>query len=167
MRFPIEVEGTVENAPEGETWVTGCGQRFTPVRDGSFRVEPSEAPCVLRAARKDGVFVVFSDPIYIEEDDEVVDVDFVLPREVQGGMGIVFEPGQDGVLIDGLAPGGAAAEADLETGDIIVAIDGVSTAGMDMYDFLDYGLGNVGTEVALTVDSGGQQHQVVLVRREL
>jgi len=48
---------------------------------------------------------------------------------VRAELGIAIEDGDQGVRVTGVTPGGAAAEAGVAVGDVIVAIDGVELAG--------------------------------------
>ena len=68
------------------------------------------------------------------------------------------------IVITEVPEGGAGAQAGLEVGDEIVAIDGVAVASMSADDFHRAVRGPVGTKVTIGVRRDGMLHQVVVDR---
>lgn len=80
------------------------------------------------------------------------------------GIGVSVRFTGQGILVDGVIDGGAAQEADLRSGDLIVAVDGVSCvpAGEEHRDLL---LGEEGAPVTITVLRDGAARDYTLSRR--
>lgn len=165
------IVGKVRNAegePEGKVFVEGCGNRATTDADGTYAmtVLAGEA-CTVGAFRRDGLLVGKADPAEVTPKPGETVVDFVLPEVPTGGLGLVIDFGDDGVRILDVLPGTAAEEAELTEGDVVVEVDGVSTAGMDLDTFVDLAVGPLGSEVDVVVVRGGEPRHLRLDRREL
>ena len=80
------------------------------------------------------------------------------------GIGVVIRYSDQGILVDETLSGGSAQEEGIQSGDLIVAIDGVSCvpAGDIHRDLM---LGEEGTEVTVTVLRDGNTQDYVLSRR--
>lgn len=116
----------------------------------------------------EGMVHALDDPYSVYLDKE----DFTKLSEMTegsfGGIGIVFgKRGDDYVVISALAdhPG---ALAGIKSGDIILAVDGVETAKMNMTDVADKIRGKQGTEVVLRLRTkDGKEKEVKVVRKDI
>ncbi len=74
-------------------------------------------------------------------------------------LGINISDGEDGVSVDGVTPGGPAAESGVETGDVIVSLDGAELSGDSPAELLIAQMENVspGDTVTLTVVRDGDE----------
>jgi S1-C subfamily serine protease len=116
---------------------------------GEYDVEPG--PCALRAERRDGALVARgpvatvvvggADPAYLQLE---------VPMHRSGGIGIRFEPVADGMRVVEVAEGTPADVVGIEPGDTIVAVSGLSVAGMEPERFVEEVTGEEGTPVELT-----------------
>lgn len=84
-------------------------------------------------------------------------------------LGINISDGTEGVTVDGVTPGGPAAESGIQTGDIIIAMDGAALTGESPSELLIAQMGNVepGDAVTLTLTRDGEEQEVDVVTREL
>lgn len=105
-----------------------------------------------------------------------------LRRQLQGlngraVLGVTPEDAERGVRVAGVTPNGAAAEAGLQLGDVIVEIDGAALVGPEAADSPDRQspsdvliaqMGNVkpGEEIVLRIDRNGAERDVTLRTRE-
>lgn len=83
------------------------------------------------------------------------------------GIGIRSYFRTQGVEIDQVAPGGPAAQAGLQAGDWIVAVDGKDIRGAAEEDVYSRLRGEEGTSVGVTVLRGEETFDVVLTRRQV
>ena len=72
-------------------------------------------------------------------------------RDGFGGVGITLEMTADGFKVAAVTANGPAAQAGLQAGDTIVAIDGVATSGLSQSDVIQQLRGPVGSGVAIRV----------------
>ena len=84
-----------------------------------------------------------------------------------GGIGSLIVQRGDSVYISEPYKGMPAAEAGLEAGDRIVAVDGQSTAGKTTQDVSAAMRGQAGTDVVLTLERDGKQFERTIKRREI
>lgn len=84
-------------------------------------------------------------------------------------LGINISDGAEGVQVDGVTPGGPAAESGIQTGDVIIAMDGAELTGESPSELLIAQMGNVepGDSVTLTLTRDGEEQEVEVVTREL
>ncbi len=87
-------------------------------------------------------------------------------RDGFGGVGIRIDIVPEGVAIQKVMQGTPAERAGLEDGDIIVAINGVSAAGIEQRDAVNRLRGPVDSELRLTLQRDGNQHLEVTVVRD-
>jgi len=73
-----------------------------------------------------------------------------------GGIGLDFRVAGEPTAISSLVSGAPAILSGLRVGDKIVAVNGTSTGGPDVYDVLDGLRGKPGTDVVVTVARPGQ-----------
>jgi len=85
------------------------------------------------------------------------------------GIGItVVETDERGLLVQSVTAGGPAEAAGVLTGDIVVAVDGISIAGEARYDAADLIRGEAGSSVTLTLlDPAGGYRDAVCVRKRM
>lgn len=81
------------------------------------------------------------------------------------GIGVSMLTVQEGLLIQRAYEGSPAAEAGLQAGDLIVAVDGTSVLGDNLLVAATWVPGEAGTQVAITYMRDGAEHTVTLTRR--
>lgn len=90
------------------------------------------------------------------EDEEIV------------GIGVTVSQDDSGLLISGILSDSPAEEAGLTVGDIIIEVDGQSTAGQDANIVAGWIRGEEGTQVTITVlHSDGSEEDYTLTRRSV
>ncbi|MCA9491676.1 MAG: PDZ domain-containing protein [Myxococcales bacterium] len=163
-----------ERLDDGTVFLEGCGlQRRgegAPLDvDGGFFFQSEAGPCRLRAWRQAGMLRLPGPWVEVDaRSGGDVEVDLSVPTFSPAGMGIGFQPVDGGVLVSLVHEGTPAAEVGLVEGDVITAIDGVETQGMEVEDFLSYGIGPAGSEVHLEGNgSDGEPFEVTFHRREI
>jgi len=165
------VRGHVRNAegqPEGRIWVAGCGGHTLTEEDGSYELSVLPDPCAVRAYRMDGLFTArgSEEPVApVPGEDRVVDL--AVPDWPTAGMGIAFRQGDGGMEVLRVIEGGDAFDQGLQSGDLIVGIEGQPTADMPLESFVDLALGQEGSEVALGIAEGDAVREVTITRRTL
>lgn len=83
------------------------------------------------------------------------------------GITISVEEGVDGFVIQVVNENGPAAEAGLQVGDVIIAVEDHSTIGMEASGARDLVRGKEGTQVRITVAREGQELTIPVTRREV
>ena len=80
-------------------------------------------------------------------------------------LGINISDGADGVRVDGVTPGGPAALSGMETGDVIIAMDGAALTGGSPSELLIAQMSNVapGDPVGLTIVRDGEEQDVEVI----
>ena len=80
-------------------------------------------------------------------------------------LGISISDGEEGVNVDGVTPGGPAADSGVETGDIIIAMDGAALGGDSPAELLIGQMENVspGDTVVLTIVRDGDEEEIEIV----
>ncbi|MCB9760711.1 MAG: PDZ domain-containing protein [Alphaproteobacteria bacterium] len=144
-----------------------AGRAMIPLgmSDGS----DESARCELYVLRQDGAFSRREDPVAITLPQEgTVRVDFIVPDEPIGGMGISIGEHDQGILVMRVQEGTPAEAAGLQAGEVIVEVDGVSTTDIDVDEFVRLGTGAVGSEVEIVVlNTDGGERTVTLVRERV
>ncbi len=163
-----------ERLADGTVFLEGCGvdrddEASAIDQDGGFYFPAEAGPCRVRAWRQHGALRLPGE--WVEIDPAAggeVDVDLDVPTFALAGMGIGFRPQSEGVVVETVHPGTPAFEAGLQPGDLITAINGQPTDGMDTEDFLYEGIGPAGTEVHVEgVSSEGEPFDSRFHRREI
>jgi len=83
------------------------------------------------------------------------------------GIGVEFEPVDEGVKILSVLEGSPAEEAGLQPGDIILEADGQSLAGLSAEEVASIIHGDEGTEVELVVERDGEEKEFTLERQKI
>jgi membrane-associated protease RseP (regulator of RpoE activity) len=169
-RAVLIVDVVDENGrPDDDAWVV-------PVdcSDWDFLAPPNEyaaspGPCTVRAARRDGALQQKGPPVTLELAlGEPAYVQLELPEIRRGGIGIRFQPTEQGMRVTSVAPGTPAFAAGIEPGDLIVAVGGEDVVNLDSDEFIDHMTGAVGTDVEFTVgieSDTGLTEEIVRVTR--
>ncbi len=85
-----------------------------------------------------------------------------------GGVGMKFQPNQDGdLVIVGVMPGGPAEKAGIKAGTYLVEIDGKSTENLPPEKVRDLLSGPIGSKVKLTIDTETDSHDFLVTRGDL
>jgi carboxyl-terminal processing protease len=120
----------------------------------------------------DGLLPSRSDPVGVDTaPGDVIDVELVVPAERTGGIGVYIAEHDEGILVAGVLPGTPAWEAGLRDGDVIVEVDGLATAALELEEFQQVMTGPEDTEVEFVVslpgDTGDSLMTVTATRRYL
>ena len=85
------------------------------------------------------------------------------------GVGITIQKAEDGsgFLVLEVSKGGSAEEAGVLPNDVLVAIEGISTADMDITEARNLVRGEAGTDVELTFRRGGTDRVLKMERRRI
>jgi carboxyl-terminal processing protease len=86
-------------------------------------------------------------------------------REGFGGIGATISIEQDAVKVMSVIPGTPAAEVGLDTGDVLLVIDGASVSGMMLVDVIERLRGPVGTPITLVISRGGNSAPATVTMR--
>ena len=112
------------------------------------------------------LFQILGDPYtqYMTEEEYALFLDLVEDTVDMVGIGVEINYTEDGILIRDVLSGGAALEAGLKAGDLIVAVDGTPCvpAGEEHRQLM---LGAEGSRVTVTVLRDGQTRDYTLTRR--
>lgn len=124
---------------------------------------PDEA---YQAGSLEELFDLLGDPYtgYMTEEQYAAFLDLVEDTVDMVGIGVSIQFTEQGILILSPLPGGSAEEAELQAGDLIVAVDGAPCvpAGEEAQQRL---LGQEGTQVTVTVLRDGETRDYTLQRR--
>ncbi|KOY82342.1 PDZ domain-containing protein [Lysinibacillus macroides] len=82
------------------------------------------------------------------------------------GIGVVIEEHKDGILIKDVIEGSGAFEADVQAGDIIIAINGKSIAGSSIQEASSLLLGNEDTQVKITLKHNDETTSTKTITRK-
>ena len=164
------IVGKVVNAhelPEGAVWVSGScveGVALTDA-DGDFFSYAQPGACFIQAHRKYGLLRIWSEPVEVEVlSGEEVPVFLEVPPWKPAGLGISLNEDEYGISVEYVYPGSPAEQAGLQAGDVITEIDGVAAADLSIFTFIEYGMGEEGTDVDLVVESDEFERSVTVTR---
>lgn len=170
------LRGTVRDSagapvPGARIYVDRDGHQrpFGAKPDGSFEIHLPRGRVSIWAVRQDGLLQQKSPKAETGSDDGgEFDVDLVIPSEVRGGVGVGVGSSEAGMEVRFVHAGSPAAQAGIEAGDMIVALDGRSVAGWQVSDFVDGVTGPAGTTVRFTLRTKeGDDQELELVRQPL
>jgi len=138
-------------------------QALELLEDNFYYDIPDEA---YQAQTLDELFQLLGDPYtqYMTAEQYNLFLDMVEDTVDMVGIGVEITYSEEGFLVEKTLSGGAAEEAGLQSGDLIVAVDGTSCApaGKEHRQLL---LGEEGTQVTVTVLRDGGSRDYVLTRR--
>lgn len=145
-------------------------QFFRRAPEGEVEVVVREDACTLQGGRRDGALTAWGDPVFVDMSQQLeLRVRLEVPMERTAGMGLQVVPEEGGILVLRVLPGSPAEKAGLEAGDLITVVDGVSTAGMPVREFVDLGTGPINTEVKISMvrrsEAGVAGQDLTLVRQ--
>ena len=83
------------------------------------------------------------------------------------GIGVYIGSSDEGTIVAGVMDDSPAAEAGVQRGDLIQAINGTSTKGMSLEDISKTIRGPVDTTVTLTLGRDGGSQEVAIIRRQI
>lgn len=83
------------------------------------------------------------------------------------GIGVYIGSSDEGTIVAGVMDDSPAAEAGVQRGDLIQAINGTSTKGMSLEDISKTIRGPVDTTVTLTLGRDGGSQEVAITRRQI
>ncbi len=125
-----------------------------------WRFTARAGPCSVQGMRKDGALPAWTDEVNLDlVSGESYDVVLELPAERTGGLGVAFEPVEQGMLVTSVHAGTPAEALGLEPGDVIVEVDGLPTAALSGVEFQQVLAGPEGTAVQFLVARGDQEPQ--------
>ncbi len=91
----------------------------------------------------------------------------LMADESFGGVGITIYQVKDGVHVAEVIPGTPAAETNLQAGDIITSVDGVSLKGQDIEFSKSKLRGQVNKPLEITYTSNGESYSTVIRRAQI
>ena len=146
-----------------------CGGGGTGSEGEMIETVADPGTCTFTARRRDGLLYAQSEPLEVEVvAGEVTVIELVLPSERTGGLGVAFEPVEDGMLVVQVHPDTPADEMGLMEGDLIVEVDGIPPDELGTQEFVSMMTGPVGSEVDFVIgwdgDSGWMEEPLVLER---
>ena len=83
------------------------------------------------------------------------------------GIGVYIGSSEEGTIVAGVMDDSPAAEAGVQRGDLIQAINGTSTKGMSLEDISKTIRGPVDTTVTLTLGRNGESQEMAITRRQI
>ena len=123
----------------------------------------------LRDAAAEGMIASLDDrwSYYMNASDYLSHMETANNAYVGIGITITVKEDVDGFVVMVVNEEGPAEEAGILVGDVIVAVDGVSTIGMEAAGARDLVRGEEGTQVQITVLRDGQEQTLSVTRREV
>lgn len=148
--------------------VFGCGGRAETDSSGGFLIEADPEPCTLRAWRQDGLFSAFSSPIDVRPGSgEELIIDLDLPPFRMAGVGVGLRDTDAGTTVTWVAPGGPAATAGLQPGDVIVGLGEEDVSGIGTDEVVPMATGPADTEITYRVLRGDEELAFTMTRQEM
>lgn len=163
-----EISGYVENRQGkalGGVDVVGCGGVTSTDESGKFTLSALNADCEIHAVGKDGVLQRRSEGFPFSPFDETTEVRLILDDEPIGGIGVVISSVTEGMRVDDVREDTPAEDAGLQSGDVLLAVDGQSTEGWGVETATAAITGAPGTVVRLEVLRESQE-LTLSIRRE-
>jgi len=156
----VTVSGIVRDSADepvkGARIIVHAGPRKLRLRsdaDGRFKAPYVPAGSLVAwAERRDGALSVSSDKVVMEtEDGRDYEVEFVLPTEMTGGLGVNLRPHEEGALVSSLVPDAQGEFIGLQRGDLILEVNGESIDGLPLGDVARMIKGPEGSTGTITV----------------
>ncbi len=104
---------------------------------------------------------------YISAEDYAVYLEQMNNAYVGIGVTIQVREEADGLDVTEVTPGGAADAAGIKAGDVIIAVDGKSIAGMEIAEVRNLIRGEENTQVQVTVNREGEEQSFTVTRKEI
>ena len=166
----VPVQGCVDGLAEGDrVEVFVCGQWWPVDSRGCFQAHaPASSTCLAYATRQDGMLGAVGGIVELDlsAGGHLPDLRLDLPEQPIAGIGAALTPVQGGVEVLEFVPGGTAEAAGLESGDLVVAVDGEAVDGWDLADVVQAITGPAGTRVTLqVVHADDEEERLVIERR--
>lgn len=139
---------------DAEVHLEGCGFGGWMWVGSATQFDNIAAPCTLsaQARRRDGGLFTRSDQVELGlEPGDQGSISLVLPSERTGGLGVQFEPTEDGFRVVRILPGTPASKLGLEAGDVILEVDGLPAAALTADEFIGTMTGPEGSVVDFVV----------------
>jgi carboxyl-terminal processing protease len=129
------------------------------------QIDPQE----LSQGAIEGMLAALDDPYSAYLNPEAYQMDLSDTEGHYSGIGASVGVRDDEMAIIAVYEGSPAAEAGIQAGDVILEIDGQSTAGMDLYDAVSLVRGDAGTSVVLLIQhpEDSQVTQINVVRGDI
>lgn len=136
------------------------------IRGGRFTIEGPVGTHLVYATRLVGDDELVGPPLLVDlRDAGAAGFDLTLPADGTVGIGVVLDLRGSDVVVTWAQEGRSAFDAGVRSGDLLLAIDGVSTERMGLRDAERALQGLMGSEVVLTVRGEGKPRGVVVRRR--
>lgn len=121
---------------------------------------------VLEEGIYDGMLAALKDPYTVYFTPEELQKQQESNEGIYHGIGLYISQNKETNYpwVSGVVEGGPSEDADVRIGDVIYAIDGVSTYKMSLAELSERGHGESGTEVELTLQRNGKLINVTIVR---
>lgn len=138
---------------EGVLASEDCGVLSWSGPDGWASVEvPAYSVCRFQGRRPDGVLWGRSAWLTVEADPfDQIALELIVPEEQTGGLGVMIQEHELGVVVRDVRPDTPAAEMGLRPGDVIIEVDGLPAATLTLNDFVEVMTGPVGSEVTFVL----------------
>lgn len=173
----LHLRGTVtslDGTPIEGAEVTACGVRAESDADGRWELDVSWRrlrwngnACHVRSWWRDGLLQRPGSEADVSAFEAHAPLALTVDTEPVGGMGIGIRASDDGIEVTSVEPGSPAAAAGLLPGDLVLEVDGASTAEMPVETFVAKGVGRPGTSVTLTLLDEEGERSVTLYRARL
>jgi len=129
------------------------------------------ASCRFQAARRDGLLLSRSDLETRIVDGGPNTIILELPSTRTGGIGVQFQPHEEGMQVLWVMPGTPAARAGLAAGDVVLEVGGVPASTLESDAFIGLMTGPEGSEVDFLVgfesEEGFVEEEVTVIRQFL
>ncbi|WP_249009500.1 S41 family peptidase [Conexibacter sp. DBS9H8] len=83
------------------------------------------------------------------------------------GIGVTVSAVKKGLYVDQVFPGGPAAEAKVQQGEVIVAVDGRTLQGLSVTRASNLIRGRSGTKVTITLQTGSHRRTITVTREQI
>ncbi len=143
-------------------------QRFFTDGDGKLEQRLDAGLLVVFAERADGMLTSRSELVEVDgREGGAWSVELIISSEPKAGLGVNIAPADEGVRILAVHADTPAEVAGLQTGDIVTAVEGESTLGMPLVDFVERMTGPEGTKVLFDVLRPDGSEERLQVERQL
>jgi hypothetical protein len=155
--------------PVPDALVEGCDAAgATTDEAGRFSLVARRGDCLIRAWSRDGQLRRPGEREYFDPFLPPASLDLRVDTSAIGGVGMGLSAGTDGLVVSFVTEGSPAAAAGVESGEVVVAVNGTSTAGWTVIQGVEAITGPPGSPVTLRfrVESG-EEDELVLTRARI